>query len=156
MGAAYKGFLSKMWQGAALSSMVLGLNTIVEFSYAADGLKGIHEKRWAYYTDPLTGEQIDTRSTAIFHRLTTNNQHFNHEVSGSRVRSSDYLRLKTIEFTYSLPEKVLRFMKLSKVMLFARGNNVLLFDYLKEFGLDPEAADNSIDIYPQSRIYTWV
>jgi TonB-linked SusC/RagA family outer membrane protein len=155
LGAAYNGFsFSMMWQGAAFSSMLLGGNTIVEFALAADGLKGIHEKRWAYYTDPLTGEQIDTRSTAIYHRLTTNNQHFNHEVSSSRVRSSDYLRLKNIELTYSLPKKVLSSLKLSKVMLFARGNNILLFDYLKEFGLDPEAADNSIDIYPQSRIYT--
>jgi len=30
----------------------------------------------------------------------------------------------------------------------------LLFDSLEELGLDPETADNSIDVYPQSRIYT--
>jgi len=62
--------------------------------------------------------------------------------------------LKNIELTYSLPKTLLSKVHLSKVMIFARGNNVLLFDHLKEFGLDPEAADNSIDIYPQSRIYT--
>lgn len=155
LGAAYKNFsFSMMWQGAAFSSILLGGNTIVEFALAADGLKGIHEKRWAYYTNPLTGELVDTRSTAIYHRLTTDNQHFNHEVSSSRVRSSDYLRLKNVELTYSLPKTLLNKVHLSKVMVFARGNNLLLFDQLKEFGLDPEAADNSIDIYPQSRIYT--
>jgi TonB-linked SusC/RagA family outer membrane protein len=155
LGAGYKGFsFSMMWQGAAFSSILLGGNTIVEFASAADGLKGIHEKRWAYYTNPLTGEQVDTRSTAIFHRLTTNNQHFNHQVSSSRVRSSDYLRLKNLEFAYSLPKSVLKKLNLSKVMLFARGNNVLLFDYLEELGLDPETEDDSVNIYPQSRIFT--
>jgi len=155
LGAAYKNIsFSMMWQGAAFSTMQLGMSILKEFNFAADGLKGIHEKRWAYYTNPLTGELVDTRETAIYHRLTTNNQHFNHENSTASIRSSDYLRLKNMEIAYRVPKALLKSLQLSKVTLFARGNNLLLFDHLKEFGMDPEAWDNSIDVYPQSRIYT--
>ncbi|MCX6309256.1 MAG: SusC/RagA family TonB-linked outer membrane protein, partial [Bacteroidia bacterium] len=155
LGVAYKGFsFEMMWQGSALSTMQLGGGTIIEFASSADALKGIHKNRWAYYTNPLTGELVDTRATATFHRLTTNNSHFNQEVSTANVISSDYLRLKYLELAYTLPVSLLKRIGLSKISIFARGNNVLLFDYLKDLGLDPEAADNSIDIYPQSRIYT--
>lgn len=154
LGASYKGFsFNMMWQGAAFSTMYLGSDVYTEFASNSDGLKGIHEKRWAYYTNPLTSEVVDTRETAIYHRLTTSNSHFNHSVSTARVVSSDYLRLKNVEFSYSISPKLLKKIALSKMVLFARGNNVLLFDYLKEFGVDPEAADGGYS-YPQTRIYT--
>lgn len=154
LGVAYKGFsFEMMWQGSALSTMQLGSSMLVEFEYAGDGLKGIHEKRWANYTNPLTGELVDTRATATYHRLTTNNS-FDHEVSTANVISSDYLRLKYMELAYTLPISILKKIAISKITIFARGNNILLFDHLKDWGIDPEAVDNSNDIYPQSRIYT--
>jgi TonB-linked SusC/RagA family outer membrane protein len=155
LGTSYKNFsVSMMWQGAAFSSMQLGLSILKEFNHSADGLKGIHEKRWAYYNNPLTGELVDTRETAIYHRLTTNNNHFNHEVSTESVRSADYLRLKNMEIAYNVPKALLKSLQLSRLRIFARGNNLLLFDHLKEFGVDPESWDDSIDFYPQSRVFT--
>ena len=154
VGAAYKQFsFNMMWQGAAFSSYNLSY-VMKEFSSGLDALKQMHESRWAYYTDPLTGELVDTRATATFHRLSTNNTHFNHELSTANVRSSDYLRLKSAEISYALPTSLLKKLSVSKLMVFARGNNLLLFDYLKEFGVDPESNDNSTG-YPQTRIYSF-
>ena len=155
LGGFYKGFsVNMMWQGSAFSTMFMGNSSImVEFANSVDALKGIHKERWAYYTNPLTGELVDTRATAKYHRLTTNNSHFN-QTSTDRVLSADYLRLKNLEFAYTFNQKLIKKLALSKVMLFARGNNVLLFDHLKDYGVDPEAADNTIFFYPQIRSYT--
>jgi TonB-linked SusC/RagA family outer membrane protein len=154
VGASYRGFsFSMMWQGAAFTDMVLAGDIATEFASSADGLKGIHAKRWAYYTNPLTGELVDTRETAIYHRLTTDNSHFNHQNSTARIVPSDYLRLKNAEVTYSLPTSILKKISISKVVLFARGNNLLLFDHLEEFGIDPERPGGYV--YPQNRTFTF-
>jgi len=155
LGAFYKGFsIDMMWQGAALSTIYLGNSSVmVEFKDAVDNLKGIHKERWAYYTDPFTGEEIDTRATAKFHRLTTDNSYFN-KPSTDRYRRSDYLRLKNIEFAYTLDTELVQKINMSKLMLFVRGNNVLLFDKLKNYGVDPEAPDDTIFFYPQIRTFT--
>jgi len=154
IGIAYKNFsFEMMWQGAALSTMQMGNSMLVEFEYSGDGLKGIHQNRWAYYTNPLTGEVVDTRATAKYHRLTTNNNSFNHEISTANVLSSDYLRLKSIELAYTLPNFIVKKIAIAKASVFVRGNNVLLFDHLKDWGVDPETTDNNA-YYPQSSIYT--
>ncbi|MCK9507340.1 MAG: TonB-dependent receptor [Pigmentiphaga sp.] len=155
IGASYKGFsLSMMWQGSTFSTMRIGTSLLKEFEFSADGLKGIHEKRWAYYTNPLTDELVDTRDIATYHRLTTDNNHFNHATSTANALSSEYLRLKNVEFSYSLQQNLLQKLKLSRLTVFVRGNNVLLFDHLADFGVDPEAEDNSNSFYPQHRVLT--
>src|SRR5690606_31061119 len=107
--------------GSALSTMYLGNNSLmVEFANSVDALKGIHKHRWAYYTNPLTGDVVDTRSTAKYHRLTTDNSKFN-QVSTRNVLSADYLRLKNLEVAYTFNQKMVKKLALSKAMIFVRG-----------------------------------
>lgn len=155
VGISYKGFsFSTLWQGTLHSTIQLSGNNIKEFDLNGDNLKAIHLERWAYYTNPLTGEVIDTRATATFHRLSTGSSHFNNYISSLNVISGDYLRLKNIELSYDVPTKITNKVYLAKMLIFMRGNNILLFDHLKKYGIDPETADNSFGTYPQSKTYT--
>ena len=61
-----------------------------------------------------------------------------------------YLRLKTLNLGYSLPEKWLFGIKLRAYL---SGTNVLTFSNLSKYKMDPEAPDGGA-YYPQQKIYT--
>lgn len=61
-----------------------------------------------------------------------------------------YLRLKTLNIGYTLPDNWLPGMKLK---LFLSGANLLTFSNLNKYKMDPEAPDGGC-YYPQQRVYT--
>ena len=55
------------------------------------------------------------------------------------LRNMSFLRLKAMNLSYSLPEKLTSKMKLKGLRLFYSGTNLgLLFDNVKDWGIDPE------------------
>lgn len=88
------------------------------------------------------------------------------EVSGQAstfwLQNASFLRLKTLQLQYSLPEEVLTKLRLSSMMLFVNGNN--LFTLTKMEWYDPEGTpeettdDNDVtystgNFYPQVKIF---
>lgn len=61
-----------------------------------------------------------------------------------------YLRLKTLNIGYTIPEKYLQALKLK---VFLSGYNLLTFSNLNKYQMDPEAPDGGC-YYPQQRVFT--
>jgi len=80
-------------------------------------------------------------------RLLTTGQ----QVSTFWLKNAQYLRLKTLEIGYDLPQKWLTKFKINSLRVYVNGNNLFTIDQLKWF--DPEGISNMGDFYPQSKIY---
>lgn len=93
---------------------------------------------WAYYPE----QNIDTRATATFPRLTTGQNDNNYRASSFWIRKNDYLRLQNVEIGYDFATlRAVRNAGISKCRLYVNGLNMLTFsDLLKECKMDPETA----------------
>jgi TonB-linked SusC/RagA family outer membrane protein len=137
----YKGFdLSVLFNGTARGSFYVPQNMVGVFfknfgnlyQWQADGA-------W-------TPEKVANNEKITYPRLeiNTNTSNSNFVKSDFWLRSSDFIKLKNIEIGYTLKDlKVLNALKISTLRVYANGNNLITFNNdLKDFGLDPETADN--------------
>jgi TonB-dependent starch-binding outer membrane protein SusC len=67
------------------------------------------------------------------------------------LRQSWFLRLKTLELGYDLPQKLLSKVNIASLRVYVNGNNLFTLDEVKWF--DPEGTSFFGDFYPQSKIY---
>lgn len=65
--------------------------------------------------------------------------------------NTSFLRLKTLELGYDLPQSLLSRVSLNAARIYVNGSNLLTFSKMKLF--DPETNDLDGFFYPQSRIY---
>jgi TonB-linked SusC/RagA family outer membrane protein len=72
--------------------------------------------------------------------------------SDYRLKSAGYLRLKTLSLGYNLPPELLRSAYMQQVRIYLAGVNLLTFDKLRKYGVDPEMPDGMGGYYyPQQR-----
>jgi TonB-linked SusC/RagA family outer membrane protein len=78
----------------------------------------------------------------------------NQLVSSFYVQDASYLRMKSLEIGYTLPEKLIKKKVLSKLRIFLGGQNLLTFTKMKNF--DPERArgNNTDQLTPLYKTYT--
>mgnify|MGYP003638218186 CR=1 FL=1 len=70
--------------------------------------------------------------------------------SAFNYKSAAYLRLKTLSFGYNLPKNWLHNIGINDIRLYMAGTNLLTFDKLKKYNLDPEAPSSQAGrYYPQ-------
>lgn len=67
------------------------------------------------------------------------------------LRSTDYIRLKNIQISYSLPESILAPSGIKQLRIYVSGFNLATWDKLKV--MDPEASNSQGMYYPQQRIF---
>ncbi|MGI8636127.1 MAG: SusC/RagA family TonB-linked outer membrane protein, partial [Segetibacter sp.] len=67
------------------------------------------------------------------------------------LRDASFVRLKTLELSYSIPQSLLSKIKVSGLRFYLNGNNLITIDKLKIY--DPEASNERGNFYPQSKIY---
>lgn len=80
--------------------------------------------------------------------------------SSRTVEDGSFLRFKTLQLSYSFPEKLVKSIRLQKLELFAAANN--LYTWTKYTGMDPEVSVRNSTLtpgfdysaYPQSRTIT--
>ncbi|MDG3581127.1 SusC/RagA family TonB-linked outer membrane protein [Galbibacter pacificus] len=65
-----------------------------------------------------------------------------------------YLRVKNLQFGYSLPTDVIKKFGVSRLRLFVGGTNLWTISDLNEWGLDAEAATGRGVFYPATKTYT--
>lgn len=77
------------------------------------------------------------------------------EVSGLSstfwLMDASYLKLKTMEISYNLPQALLSKLNIQAIRIFANGNNLFTIDKLK--WNDPENSSNTNSNYPQQKVY---
>ncbi|MGQ1947302.1 TonB-dependent receptor [Geofilum sp. OHC36d9] len=127
--------LTSLWQGA------FGHYTYVDLT---TNMSTYYELRWT---------EANNNADALVPRL--GGAGTNGLYSDYRFKKAGYIRLKTATFGYSLPQRWVERVNFSKVRLYLAGTNLLTFDKLSEYGLDPEApmatSGHSAYYYPQQR-----
>ncbi len=66
-------------------------------------------------------------------------------------RNGDYLRLKSCQLGYTLPQRITRLAGIDKVRVYVEGSNLLTFSELIKYNIDPEQPGVNNGYYPQQR-----
>lgn len=69
------------------------------------------------------------------------------------LQDATFLRLKTIELSYSFDNKMLAKWGISRARVYVSGYNVFSIDNFKQYGVDPETNNITGVAYPQTRIF---
>ena len=67
------------------------------------------------------------------------------------LMDASYVKLKTLEFGYDLPDKWISALKIGGIRVYANGNNLFTIDKLK--WNDPESTSNTNANYPQQKVF---
>ena len=148
LGVQYRGFdLSFVFQGAANTSLLLTGPAVWEFPmYKQDiigKVKPLHLGRW-------TPETAETATYPVLHYGTFTNT--KNAANGLFLHDASYLRLKTIEIGYRLPYDLVKKVGMSGVRFYIQGMNLLTWDKLTKYDVDPETQSNG-NWYPIQKIY---
>ncbi len=69
-------------------------------------------------------------------------------------KSGDYLRLKTFQIGYSLPQQMIKFLGVNNFRFYVEGSNILTFSGLTKYNIDPEQPGVNNGYYPQQRTFS--
>lgn len=141
-GISWKGIdLNMVWQGVANRTINMRGNNTWEFLSNANGGPGQamehHLGRWT----------ATNAAGATYPRLSVNGNINNQRTSTFWVKDAGYLRLKSLEVGYTLPQRWVSYLRLASVRAFASGYNLLTFTPLDR--VDPESY---LGGYPNQRI----
>ena len=78
--------------------------------------------------------------------------------SGPNARNSDFwltnvrfLRVRNLELGYTLPSVITEKINVQKARIYINGSNLISFDNVKKFGIDPEIEARAAVVYPQQK-----
>lgn len=147
IGVSYKGFdMSLLFQGATNTSVLLIDAASYDFpTYGQDiigRVKPLHLGRWT----PATA--ATATYPAVHYGPYLNNKNPN---SSLFLTDASYLRLKSFEIGYSIPNALLKKVGFSKTRFYVQGLNLLTWDKLKKYDVDPETNTGG-DWYPIQRV----
>lgn len=153
----YKNFdFSCFFQGSARSSFWINPSRIAPFLHYSNTSEGINTSNRVSNRALL--QQIadshwseDNRDIyAFWPRLSATSVTNNEQTSTWWMRNGAFMRLKTTEIGYTLPERFIKPIHLQNVRFYASGNNLLLFSKFKMW--DIEQAGNAFN-YPLQRVF---
>lgn len=150
IGVSYKGFdASFLFQGATNTSIELTDAAAWDFpTYGQDiigRVKPLHLDRWT----PATA------ATATYPVLHYGPYPNNKNTQNSLFLSdASYVRLKTVEVGYTVPTYILKKIGFTKTRFYIQGLNLVTWDKLKKFDVDPETNTGG-DWYPIQRVISF-
>ena len=143
LGATWKGFdLSMTWQGVGSVSHIFNREVLGEFSGDASHPSTMWKDSW-----------MESNHNAKMPRVfETGNSpsDMTRAMSTFWLWNTAYLRLKTLQLGYSLPENVLKAIGVERVRIYYAGENLLTFHSLP-FNIDPEITSERGSSYPLLR-----
>ncbi|MEH6659012.1 TonB-dependent receptor [Leeuwenhoekiella marinoflava] len=150
LSAAYKGFdLRADFSGA--SGYSWNQNWEQRWAYQNNGaLNKIFLDRWRR-TDPfdVNSEWIPGKYPALRYN---DGGHSNYNKNSTFwLHNVTYLRARTLELGYSLPDDLLKKINVSRARFYVNAYNLFSIDNLAEYGIDPEISDENGLQYPQNK-----
>ena len=141
-GITFKAFeLSFLFQGVGDWSSVYSGMGVYETDY--DGVYGsLHKNAWT-----VNRWNNDEKISAPALSLT---QSTSHQTSDYYLYDRSYLRLKNLELGYTLPSKIAKYIKASKLKVVLSGQNLLTWNNMKSDDFGPEGSYGTIPVY---RVY---
>lgn len=103
-----------------------------------------NQKISSFVTEPWS---VENKDVAQYPRLSTMDNANNYRNSSFWYRNGDFLKLRSIEVGYTIPEELVKKIKISQTRIFLRGMNLLTLDHFKYS--DPE----NISGYPAMKSY---
>ncbi|MBW8334094.1 MAG: TonB-dependent receptor [Prolixibacteraceae bacterium] len=143
--------LNAEWKGFDLSAFFQGSygNDIFDFSQRGD-ITAMNRPSW------ILDRWIGEGTSNTIPRMTAVNPNRNWRSSDLYIKDGSYVRLKTLQFGYTLPETITKKASIQKLRMFVSADNLLTLTSYE--GFDPEIASGGyttigIDrgIYPQAR-----
>lgn len=142
LGADYKGFdLSLFFQGVAKRDLWLTGNMFWGFDTWAQC--SIFPEHLDYYRDTESEKYIGlgTNTEAYFPRpYLSNEKDKNYQTQSRYLQNGAYIRLKNLQFGYTLPKSITEKVKMEKVRFFFTGENLFTLTGRFPKGMDPETA----------------
>lgn len=136
-GFDYFGFdFQMLFQGVAGRDVNLldDYNQVIAFNNNGNAF-AIAKGAWAYYP----AQNIDTRSTATYPRLSLTNNLNNYLNSSFWIKNGDFVRLRNVELGYSLPESLIKKIHFTKARIFVNTTNPFTWSsLLTNYKVDPE------------------
>ncbi len=155
LGFEWKGFDARVVLTAYLNRTV-GCRENMDYGFGWGGTS-THEvtKTWGYYTD----DPIDPRNiNAKYPRLSTSfsdiDRNYPYNESTIWVVNGDFLSLRNVEIGYSLPQRLISKINMTKCRLYFSGYNLYNWSHLPK-GFDPENPTNYIWAYPKTHSFTF-
>ena len=148
----YKGFdLSCFFQGLARESFWIDSQATSPFAnYSASSIV-VSNALLKVYADDHWSE--DNRNLyALWPRLSETLISNNNQTSNWFMRDGSFIRLKSVEFGYTLPKKLIAKAKMTNLRFYFSGTNLLTFSKFKLW--DPEMGGNGLG-YPIQKVYNF-
>ena len=143
LGATWKGFdLSMTWQGVGSVSHIFNREVLGEFSGDASHPSTMWKDSW-------TENNHNAKMPRVFETGNSPSD-MTRAMSTFWLWNTAYLRLKTLQLGYSLPENVLKAIGIERVRIYYAGENLLTFHSLP-FNIDPEITSERGSSYPLLR-----
>lgn len=140
------------FQGAGKTSFIIWGPTVQPFVQESWGniIKDVAANRWISREE--SGTAATERSNAKYPRLTYGTNVNNYQVSSYWLRDGRYLRLKTAEIGYTLPQKWTSKIRMERVRFYCTGTNLLTWSKFKMW--DPEMNSSTGAVYPLAKTIT--
>lgn len=133
---SYKGFdFTLLFQGASNRDFYDGV-------YPFDNSSSATIDALNYWTPT----NLDAENPRITTQPTSNNT----QTSSWWIRNGSYLRLKTGQLGYTVPEAMMRNLHLQSIRIYVSGQNMLTWSHIKNF--DPEVSSSNGEYYPQQKV----
>ncbi|MDR0333247.1 MAG: TonB-dependent receptor [Dysgonamonadaceae bacterium] len=156
LGANWKGIdMSMLWQAA------LGRDV---------ALTGVYSDTWIMDNTSMTkpfyhggnspvylveNSWTEENRNAEFPRLSIVQASTNNGYSSTFwYRKGDYLRLKSMQIGYNIPQNILKSAGVNALRIYVEGQNLLTFSELTKYSIDPEQPGVSNGYYPQQKVYS--
>lgn len=139
-------YLGAFFQGVAQNNISLAASSFMPFSdgSAKGNLYANIVNRWT----PENPSQ-DAEWPRLDYGMSSNTE--NYATSTFWLRDASYLRMKTLDFGYNIPEKFLKRLRLSSARIYLQGYNLLTFSPFKMWDVELGAGDGTA--YPNTRSY---
>ena len=141
------------FQGAGKSSYCIQGPSVYAFSEKEIGnvLPDLVEGRWIDST--ISGTEATMNTNASYPRLSYGGNSNNYRASTFWLRNGSYLRLKTLEIGYNLPQKWVNKIYSKNIRVFFIGSNLLTFSDFKLW--DPEMGSTTGTHYPLAKTFSF-
>lgn len=159
--ATWKGFdVNVHFQGAGKSSYFVQGPAIYAFSATYQGntipwgnlLTDVAAEGNRWISSEISGDPSTENPNAKYPRLSYGGNANNYRESTHWLRNGAYLRFKTLEFGYTVPQQAVNKLRLERVRFYFIGGNLFVWDYLKIW--DPELGSNDGMKYPLTKNFT--
>ena len=142
INVGYKGFdLTILFQGATGGLLFIG----TESGDIGNYLQYSYDHRWSIDNPSSVDPRLANRGNTYY-------AGGSYGLNTYWLRSSNYLRLKTLQLSYNLPPSVMQLIKLKSANIFLQGVNLFTFSPFKLW--DVEIGNGRVAAYSSTKSYT--